>query len=205
MIDVETPYHQSLKELRDFRPLFNVGELADVPKKEGVYALWWKNESKTKLKNANRKVSLKGRRVSKKKTGTVDEHQGHHLHEVVWDWNLDEPMVCLYVGKSTNILQRIKWHLLSRVPSEEWNKPVRNKKKEVVKEHIPGFVYKRDSMCQFRAGFEHLGFNFDDIKSNVFISYALVPKKHNSVADRFYLEDLAIGLFRPWFNVDSER
>ena len=39
---------------------------------------------------------------------------------------------------------------------------------------------------------------------NVYLSYALVDKE-NAVAKRFYLEDLVIGLFQPWFNVDSER
>ena len=27
----------------------------------------------------------------------------------------------------------------------------------------------------------------------------------NSIAERFYTEDRLIGIWRPWFNVDSER
>ncbi len=39
-----------------------------------------------------------------------------------------------------------------------------------------------------------------------FFPFPKVPQEIRSdVSERFYLEDLAIGYYRPWFNVDSER
>ena len=44
----------------------------------------------------------------------------------------------------------------------------------------------------------------DLILDNVGLSYVLLDKDINA-ANRFYLEDLAIGLMRPPINVDVER
>ena len=42
------------------------------------------------------------------------------------------------------------------------------------------------------------------ILDNVGLSYVILPDDGNA-ANRFYLEDLAIGLMRPPLNVDTER
>jgi hypothetical protein len=62
--------------------------------------------------------------------------------------------------------------------------------------------------CQLRAGVEHLFPNEEDSRSltleNLGLSF-VVLNGNNHAANRFYLEDLAIGLMRPPFNVDVER
>jgi hypothetical protein len=59
-----------------------------------------------------------------------------------------------------------------------------------------------------RAGVEHLFPRELDsrtlILENVGLSYVLLDGDAHA-ANRFYLEDLAIGLMRPPFNVDIER
>lgn len=62
--------------------------------------------------------------------------------------------------------------------------------------------------CQLRAGVEHLFPNEADSRSltldNVGLSFVVLSGDGHA-ANRFYLEDLAIGLMRPPFNVDVER
>jgi hypothetical protein len=62
--------------------------------------------------------------------------------------------------------------------------------------------------CQLRAGVEHLFPQEKDsrtlILKNVGLSYVLLDGDAHA-ANRFYLEDLAIGLMRPPLNVDIER
>ena len=62
--------------------------------------------------------------------------------------------------------------------------------------------------CQLRAGIDHLFPNEADTRSmvlqNVGVSFVALPGDDNA-ANRFYLEDLAIGLMRPPLNVDIER
>jgi hypothetical protein len=62
--------------------------------------------------------------------------------------------------------------------------------------------------CQLRAGVDHLFPNEADTRSLVLktvgISYVILDGDDNA-ANRFYLEDLAIGLMRPVLNVDIER
>ncbi len=62
--------------------------------------------------------------------------------------------------------------------------------------------------CQLRGGVEHLFPNEMDTRTlvlnNVGISYVELDGDMHA-ANRFYLEDLAIGLMRPPLNVDVER
>jgi len=64
------------------------------------------------------------------------------------------------------------------------------------------------SSCQLRAGVEHLFPRVKDTRKltleNVGLSYVELSGDSNAV-NRFYLEDLAIGLMRPPLNVDIER
>jgi hypothetical protein len=203
-LELFIPYQKELDALLQRERLFVDGSLGAHLKKEGVYAFWWnRNKSHFDPPKAT-SVLLKGRKVKQKDSHSeMPQMDGHYLHEVHWDWGKDEEWVCLYVGKSTDILQRVKWHLLDRVASEAWYDAMERKDKPY-KQPTEGFVYKRNSMCQFRAGMEHKGYGLQAIKDNIYISTAS-PEEPNAVTHRFYLEDLAIGLFRPWFNVDSER
>lgn len=62
--------------------------------------------------------------------------------------------------------------------------------------------------CQLRAGVEHLFPRERDTRSlvlkNVGLSFVVLHGDDHA-ANRFYLEDMAIGLMRPPLNVDIER
>jgi hypothetical protein len=62
--------------------------------------------------------------------------------------------------------------------------------------------------CQARAGIEHLFPRMSDTRSlvldNVGLSWVELDGDEHA-ANRFYLEDLAIGLMRPILNIDVER
>ena len=62
--------------------------------------------------------------------------------------------------------------------------------------------------CQLRYGIEHVFKNhpspLEVIDSKVGFSYS-TRFSENSIAERFYAENRLIGIWRPWFNVDSER
>jgi len=66
---------------------------------------------------------------------------------------------------------------------------------------------KKTTACQLRAGIEHLLKNsleensIDFMLNNILVSIV----EMDGLADRFFTEDLAIGIGKPWFNVDSER
>lgn len=108
----------------------------------------------------------------------------------------------LYIGKTTNLTQRISQHLLA----------TKNNYKDLFEngKFKAGRINKHNSSCQFRAGFEHLfggEKNMNYCFENVALSFVEIKngEQNEGVKNRFYLEDLAIGVFRPWFNVDSER
>jgi hypothetical protein len=105
----------------------------------------------------------------------------------------------LYVGKTAGSLaKRIGQHL--RLGSGERMIPMRE---NTAKPPPPP-----TTTCQLRAGVEHLFPRQPDsrtlILEHVGLSYVLLDGDAHA-ANRFYLEDLAIGLMRPPFNVDIER
>jgi len=105
--------------------------------------------------------------------------------------------VPLYVGKSANSMaKRIGQHLRL---SERRMLPFGG---GAAKHRRP------TTSCQLRAGVEHF---FPQerhtrtlILENIGISYVILHGDDHA-ANRFYLEDLAVGLMRPPFNVDIER
>jgi hypothetical protein len=62
--------------------------------------------------------------------------------------------------------------------------------------------------CQVRDRLDRLFPNVDDTRrialNKLALSYVKVEGT-NSFVERFFLEDLAVGMLRPIFNVDSER
>jgi len=103
----------------------------------------------------------------------------------------------LYVGKtSSGIHQRIGKHLMlgtnrifeSGKSIESWVKPT--------------------TTCQLRAGIEHRFPMEENIRSlileNIGLSYAILDGDEHA-ANRFYLENLAIGCMLPVINLDIER
>jgi len=159
-----------------------------IPALGGVYVFWWMTgPAKLRSKECNRRLQLKG--PGGRWVGMVIDD----------DWlglSTDLP-IPLYVGKSGGSLRnRIGQHLmLSKLR-------ILSRGRRSKKEKAP------TTSCQLRAGVEHLfPFEIDTrslILDNVGFSFVELPNDGNAV-NRFYLEDLAIGLMRPVLNVDIER
>ena len=193
---------------KDIHPL-SVFKSIDSIESSGVYAIWW-NDSISVLRALNRQIHFQGKVV------TINERKGdntlgqYHIHESEWNWNLENSPVCLYVGKASNIATRIKQHLELRIPSIDWYSPFKIRRQREWQPKTPDisthFLIKRTSSCQLRAGIEHLFKNepASDIRDKVeHFGISFYPE--TDFINRFYLEDLAIGYYRPWFNLDSER
>ncbi len=149
-----------------------------------IYGFWLIHTS-IDLENLHREVSIKG----PKRDG--DQRKIFHCE---WDWVYDSTRILLYVGKTTKFKTRLGLHLKLGTQSTKWE---RYKLK----------LYKPTTSCQLRSGIEHIiqknhpvdGLKF--VKNHLHVSYI----EETNFAKRFYIEDLAIGLGRPWFNLDSER
>ncbi len=161
-----------------------------------VYGFWWTG-SKKKLIDGKRDIELKGPGNNK-------------LHTITWQlsWFPDKlnNKYPLYIGKTQNLQQRISQHLCNNIKSKKWYSVNHLKKFKNVQMINRKRLLKRTSMCQFRAGLEHLftSNGFEEIE-HIKISYLEFDKTDEKVAERFYLEDYLIGYLRPWFNLDSER
>jgi len=197
-------FGEHLKSVKNFIPnekkdnLISLSELLNDKSKlkelentKGLYGFWLKKDDVQNFGRLNFKLQVKSKATE------------NEPHEVVWSWNKDEVFIPLYIGKSTVIGKRINQHL-GTISEKNWflNAPPGN------------VVYKRKSTTnQFRAGLEQLLRNtkglikpgkenaLDYFKDAVFIKIIEEP----SVENRFYLEDLSIGYYCPWFNIDAER
>lgn len=184
------------------RALGNAGE-------KGLYAFVWVGPD---LLVDNRPLKLKGKKANGE----------HEELDVVWRL-ADFPAEChragatrfpLYVGRTTTIIKRIDQHL--HLTKGDWRENAfvhRNGRRQEIP-FAEGYLHKHSTTCQFRSGMQHLypemtREEFISVLSNIELCYLPIPDMEDdagrSVQDRFYLEDLAIGYFRPWFNVDSER
>jgi len=180
-------------DLQQYSPLLDVELTRDlcygnkilIPESAGLYAFWWMGD-KDRLMNANRHIVLKG-------PGGIDV-------DIEWlDWwpkELDYP--CLYVGKTTNLRKRFGQHLMRKTLGRaNPNVPPSNRKVKPV-----------TTSCQLRSGIEHTFKDNTDplqlIYDNVGFSF-MTEFTGNQVVERFYGEDLLVGVLRPWYNIDSER
>ena len=158
-----------------------------LPEKGGVYIFWW-NQSKAfeeKLKGCTYQVKAK---------------KCHELDKInikfTQDW-LEKATVgnkiCLYVGKTTNLRDRVTKHL--KLTKEDiWGGHTRNSGK------------KPNTVSQMRIGLETV-FNKDmlvEIKENVSVSWAVMDE-YSEAVNRFFLEDKMISHNYPLFNIDVER
>lgn len=172
-----------VESIKPISQIFN-GQKIDLPADAGVYAFWWIGH-KDLLMNANRHIVLKG-----PKGQSVDvEYQDW------WPSELQYP--CLYVGKSTNIKKRFSLHIKRGSPGRLHKAPDRNAKEKPA-----------TTSCQLRFGIEHVFCQeenpLDLIFTNVGFSYR-TDFIENAIAERFFEEDRLVGIWRPWFNIDSER
>ncbi len=157
-------------------------------KKGGIYTFWWTGKITMLASNkSNRNIILKGAGGKSIKLLIDDGWLGIES-------NLPVP---LYVGKNASDLsKRIGQHL--RLNSKRMFPIGTN-------------IHKRKApttSCQLRAGIEHIFPNEKDTRNlileNIGLSYVELHGAEHS-ANRFYLEDLAIGRMKPVINVDIER
>jgi hypothetical protein len=159
-----------------------------LPRTGGVYVFWWTGDVAL-LRHAacNRDLTLVG-------------PGGRAVHLTVDDEWLGISTglpIPLYVGKSADsIAKRVGLHLRL---SQGRMLPLGGGAKRAP---------RPTTSCQLRAGVEHLFPNEADSRSlapdNLGLSFVVLSADQHA-ANRFYLEDLAIGLMRPPFNVDVER
>ncbi|WP_080952039.1 GIY-YIG nuclease family protein [Aliivibrio fischeri] len=175
--------HKS-EPVRLIKDLFN-GQKINLPEDAGVYVFWWLGD-KDLLMNSNRTQILKG----------PGDRSVSITFENWWPEFLDYP--CLYVGKTTNIKKRLSLHLKRGSKGRLHTIPKSNEKLKAV-----------TTSCQLRYGIEHIFPDHEDplelIFSSVGFSYITNFSEGNPTVERFFTEDLLIGQYRPWFNIDSER
>jgi len=159
-----------------------------LPEEGGVYAFWWTGERNLlKMATCNRDIVLVGPR-GRPVALHIDDH---------WLRLESESPIPLYVGKNADSMaKRAGLHLCL---GQKRILPL-GKKAEKAK--------ARTTSCQLRAGIDHMFPHESDTRSltlnNVGFSYVLLDGDEHA-ANRFYLEDRAIGTMTPPFNIDVER
>lgn len=170
--------------IRLIRDLFD-GQKIILPEEAGIYVFWWLGD-KAHLMNSNRIQILKG--PAEKPVAITFEDW--------WPDYLEYP--CLYVGKTTNLKKRFSLHLKRGSKGRLHTIPSSNEKQKAI-----------TTSCQLRYGIEHIFPEHKEplelISSNVGFSYMTKFSGENPTIERFFTEDLLIGQYRPWFNIDSER
>jgi hypothetical protein len=160
------------------------GQAIDLPESPGVYAFWW-IAPRAELLAANRHIVLKGPGEQ-----PVDVEYGDW-----WPAELTHP--CLYVGKTTNIKSRFSLHIKRGSTGRLHSAQAGNVKAKPC-----------TTSCQLRFGIEHIFPAEQDPLKIIFravgFSYR-VDFTENAIAERFFEEDRLVGIWRPWFNIDSER
>ncbi len=158
------------------------------PDSGGVYAFWWTGSRRWLQGPARRRVIELAGPSGRAVRITVDDE---------WLGLSTGLPVPLYVGKTAERLQRrIGQHL--RLRDRRTIDPVIGRRKQ----RAP------TTSCQLRAGidllFPHVRDTRDLVLDNIGLSFVVLDGSSHA-ANRFYLEDLAIGLMRPPVNVDVER
>lgn len=159
-----------------------------IPGKGGVYCFWWTGDTaRLTTDECSRALTLHG--PSGRPVAVVFDDE--------WLGLSTKAPIPLYVGKSADSLaKRVGQHLmLGRERA------------------IPTFAGDRKqprptTSCQLRAGidqlFPSLPSTRDLVLDSVGVSFVALGGDTHAV-NRFYLEDLAIGMMRPPLNIDIER
>ena len=161
---------------------------AILPAKGAVYCFWWTGDLELlRTHGCNRHIELPG--------------PGKRLVAIHFD---DEWLgitarlpIPLYVGKTADSLtKRVGQHL--RIKAQRATARFTGARKQD----------RPTTSCQLRAGVEHLFPEMADTRAlvldNVGLSFVVLHGDDHA-ANRFYLEDLAVGLMRPPLNIDIER
>ena len=160
-----------------------VGRSIDLPERPGVYVFWWVGP-RADLMAANRHIVLKG--------------PGERPVNVEYgDWWPEELVYpCLYIGKTTNVRNRFSLHIKRDCPGRLHEAHPANVKAK-----------PKTTSCQLRFGIEHVFPNEVNPLKVIFhrVGFSHKDFPDDAIADRFFEEDRLVGIWRPWFNIDSER
>lgn len=153
----------------------------------GIYAFWWvgnKEEISDKLIHCDYKLKAK-----KSESELISVK---FTNEWIESATIDHK-ICLYIGKSTNIKERVAKHLKLNT-------------KDIWKNNSKTSGFKPNSESQLRIGLERVFTkeSFDDLLENIEFSWIALDGYENGI-NRFYLEDYFIGKYFPLFNIDIER
>jgi hypothetical protein len=159
-----------------------------LPAQGAVYCFWW-TSSIDLLSSAscNRHIEL---------VGPAGRPVELHLDDE-WLGIAAGPPIPLYVGKTADSLaKRVGLHL--RMKDIRITPLFEGSKKQP----------RPTTSCQLRAGVEHLFPALENsrplVLDNIGLSYVILDGDEHA-ANRFYLEDLGVGLMRPVLNIDIER
>lgn len=164
----------------------------------GVYAFWWVGNDEVLKKEINeQRYRLKG----------PADREDLIPVKICEDWiraATCEDRICLYVGKTTNLNQRISGHLRYTVEDIWTDSKGNNRTKEAF-----SFEKKPNTVSQLRIGLERIFQNhsLDYIKKHIAISWLELEDDEdvNNAVNRFYIEDKMVADLFPIFNVDVER
>ena len=154
----------------------------------GVYVFWWRSAAEEFFE------SLQNRFL---------HFHGPNGVALGWDVRCDSLHVAengllpLYVGKNaSDIAKRVGLHLKLKTP------------RTVPGNAVTGVCKRMTTSCQVRDRLDRLFPDLQDTRplalDNLALSYVKL-QGDGAFVDRFFLEDLAVGILRPIFNVDSER
>ena len=173
--------------------------ISGVKNRSAIYLFWYKNNG-YRLKNLSRTLKVKCSGDKKYQSFT-------------WRQDIEKKYVCLYVGRTTRLQDRLNEHLLSGDPKNLYkNKKHVNHIRKKYRKHgeygkkMRAKPENKDG-CQFRSGFDYLYRNrtdeiniFYEIRKHVYISIY----DESDFFTRCYLEHYLIGMLQPWFNLDAE-
>jgi hypothetical protein len=155
----------------------------------GVYSFWWATnlERFYELLGSNNQISLFGKQEKGEAVEVKIEFNEEWISRAT-----HEQAILLYVGRSTNIANRITGHVKPQTRFLE--KTTESNRKP-------------NTVSQLRYGLERL-FQIDDVRDlimeHVHISTVRLSC-YNRAVERFYLEQYAIGSLFPLLNIDVER
>jgi hypothetical protein len=154
----------------------------------GIYVFWWRSNAEHFFH------SLQNR--------TLHFH-GPNGRALKWEIKLDSlhtaenSLLPLYVGKTTSdIAKRVGLRLKLKTP------------RTVPGNTVNGICKRMTTSCRVRDRLDRLFPNFQDTRQLVLENLALnyvELQGTGAFVERFFLEDLAVGMLMPIFNVDSER
>lgn len=173
-------------------------DFVKLAKKAGVYAFWWVGDSTVLKKEINeQRYKLKGP-SNRKELIPVQ------ICEAWLQAATCNERICLYVGKTTNLKQRISGHLrytTENIWTDGYGKHRTNEPFS--------FEKKPNTVSQLRIGLERIFQNhsLEYIKQHIAISWLELEDSEavNNAVNRFYIEDKMVADLFPVFNVDVER